>query len=170
MADIAEHRRVDVPLLQAAGYLRKYIHEIFTKHNGLLTLSAASPMRRNESRVELQEDVVVDFAKMVHLKLLTGQTGVVWRPVHGGGMLPSFTGQLTITDAESPESCRLSLEGSYTPPLGPIGAAFDLLLGHAIARATAQRLLQSIAQDMEIMHRDARAKGSPAYRERCGSS
>lgn len=170
MVDIAEQRQVNVPLLRAAGYLRKYIREIFTKHNGLLTLSVALPMRRNGSRVELQEDVVVDFAKMIHLKLLTGQTAVVWRPVHGGGMLPSFAGQLSLADAESPESCRLSLEGSYTPPLGPIGAAFDVLLGHAIARATAQRLLMSIAQDLEDMHRDANAKRSPTYRERCGSS
>jgi hypothetical protein len=170
MASISEQRKVNVPLLLAAGYVRQYIREVFTKHNGLLTLSVATPTRRNGAHVELHEDVIVDFAKMVHLKLLTGETAVVWRPVHGGGMIPSFSGQLTLADSDDPDSCRLSLEGSYAPPLGAVGAAFDVLLGHTVARATAQRLLNSIAQDMEIMHRDALAKRSPTYRERCGSS
>jgi hypothetical protein len=170
MAGIAEHRTVNVPLLRAAGYLRHFIHDIFTKHNGLLTLSVAAPARRNGSHVELQEDVIVDFAKMVHLKLLTGETAVVWRPVHGGGMIPSFSGRLSFAAAESAESCQLSLEGSYTPPLGLVGAAFDVVFGHAIARATAQRLLKNIAQDLEIMHRDASTKTPSAYRERWGSS
>ncbi|HEY5094583.1 MAG TPA: hypothetical protein VII69_05700 [Candidatus Eremiobacteraceae bacterium] len=170
MVGIVEQRHINVPLQLAAGYLRQYIREVFTKHNGLLTLSVSSPTRRNGSHVQLQEDVIVDFAKMVHLKLLTGQTAIVWRPVHGGGLIPSFTGQLTLEDADDRESCRLSLEGSYTPPLGPVGAAFDVLVGHTIARATAQRLLKSIAQDLEIMHRDARMKRSPTHRERCGSS
>jgi hypothetical protein len=170
MASILEHRNVNVPLVRAAGYLRRYVREIFATHKGLLTLSVASPTRRNGSRVELQEDVIVDFAKMVHLKLLTGETAVVWRPVHGGGMIPSFTGRLSFAAAESAESCQLSLDGTYTPPLGVVGAAFDVVFGHAIARATAQRLLKSIAQDVEIMHRDASTKTAPAYRERWGSS
>jgi|GEM_PF-1189670 len=156
MASILAHRNVNVPLVLSAAYLRRYVQELFSKHKGVMTLSVASPVRRSGSTAAVREEVVVDFAKMVHLKLLTGQTAVVWRPVHGSGMIPSFSGQLTLSDAESPESCLLSLEGSYTPPLGPVGAAFDAILGHTIASNTAQRLLTSIAQDLENMHRETR--------------
>jgi hypothetical protein len=106
--------------------------------------------------------VTVDFAKMIHLKLLTGQTAIVWRPVHSSAMMPSFTGHLLLAAAESPKSCRLTLEGWYTPPLGPVGAAFDVLFGHAIARATAKRLLKSIELAMEDMHRAGTEQCMPA--------
>lgn len=82
-------------------------------------------------------------SQAVRLKLLRGETAVFWRPVHGGGMIPSFSGRLSFAAAEGSESCQLSLEESYTPPLGLAGAA---------------------------RHRYASIKTDPAYRERWGSS
>ena len=51
MASISEQRKVNVPLLLAAGYVRQYIREVFTKHNGLLTLSVATSTRRRSREI-----------------------------------------------------------------------------------------------------------------------
>jgi hypothetical protein len=41
------------------------------------------------------------------------------------------------------------LNGSYEPPLGPVGAAFDAVVGHKIAENTARNLLAMIADSIE---------------------
>lgn len=58
-----------------------------------------------------------------------------------GGPYPVFDGSLTIAEDETYESCRLILEGTYTPPGKVAGAVFDAALGSRIAQATAQELL-----------------------------
>ena len=41
------------------------------------------------------------------------------------------------------------LNGSYEPPLGAVGAAFDAVVGHKIAENTARNLLAVIADSIE---------------------
>jgi len=153
MTTILESRSVNAPLGSAPAYLRQYIREIFTEHKGRLPLSIAAPVRRsNGDSIALREDVVFDFAKMVTSYLLTGQSALAWRPVHGGGMIPSFSGHLTIAADKSDDSCHLVLQGTYEPPLGAIGALFDAVVGKSIAHATAQRLVKRIGRRIESMH------------------
>lgn len=61
-----------------------------------------------------------------------------------GGPYPVFDGQLIVAADETYESCRLTLEGSYTPPGKVAGAAFDAVLGSKIASATAKELLARV--------------------------
>ena len=53
-----------------------------------------------------------------------------WHPV--SGPYPSFTGTLLARRGDG-HSCRLEIEGEYTPPGGIAGAAFDAVLGRGIA-------------------------------------
>ena len=70
---------------------------------------------------------------------------IAWEP-EGGGLYPSFDGTLTVWSDAGPEKTYVELEGTYKPPLGLLGQAFDSILGRAIARRTARALLLDIAR------------------------
>ena len=85
----------------------------------------------------------------VHVRLTpkAGYTGyklldVSWSPKDGGAY-PDFTGTLSIAD-EGVGWSRIDLDGTYTPPFGVLGAAFDAAIGHRIAEATASELLAEL--------------------------
>jgi hypothetical protein len=65
---------------------------------------------------------------------------LTWKP-ENEALFPRFKGTLSAAD-EGGGFCRLDLDGSYSPPLWPLGAAFDAALGHRIAEATVRDLLQ----------------------------
>jgi hypothetical protein len=77
---------------------------------------------------------------------------VQWAP--SGGPFPHFQGTLVAEPGESGASFTLALEGSYEPPFGALGAAFDHVAGRKIAIASAHRLLGDIAAGIEA---DAKA-------------
>ena len=68
---------------------------------------------------------------------------IVWQPPGGGRLVPSFRGTLDAT--VDGEGTRLRLAGSYRPPLGPVGAVGDGLIGHRIARQTVAAFLSGLA-------------------------
>ena len=81
-----------------------------------------------------------------------------------GGPYPVFDGTLTIAEDETYESCRLILEGSYTPPGKLAGAVFDAALGSRIAHATARELLERMATFLRESFEAAEATKRSAQR------
>lgn len=73
---------------------------------------------------------------------------VSWAP-ENGGPYPTFTGNLRIGTMDDYESFELLLDGRYEPPLGVLGAGFDLVIGHRIADSMAAHLLQTITKRIE---------------------
>jgi len=82
---------------------------------------------------------------------------ISWQP-QVGGLYPSFHGSLSIRASDTYENARLELHGSYEPPLGAIGKAFDNVLGKRIAEATGEHFLDEIASAIETEHRAEEAK------------
>ena len=74
-----------------------------------------------------------------------------WSPVEGGAF-PDFDGQLTVRADEDYPTSILELTGSYTPPMGLVGAIFDAIAGSRIAEATARELLKTIGCSMEAQY------------------
>jgi len=98
------------------------------------------------------EGLTLEKRVKVRVKYGAGNTGsrpltIAWQPV-GKGPLPGFDGTLAAT-AETETTCRLTIEGSYTPPGGIAGAVFDHLIGVRIANATIAALLQQFQQAIE---------------------
>lgn len=81
---------------------------------------------------------------------------IAWHAA-GGGLYPVFQGTLSAGE-EGVQYCRLDLDGAYDPPLGLAGAAFDAVLGHRIAEATARQLLALLKTGCERAY----AQGSTA--------
>jgi hypothetical protein len=66
----------------------------------------------------------------------------------GTAFFPDFKGVLRLRIASVDET-RLSLEGSYRPPFGPLGTLFDTLAGRRIAWSTMRDLVDQLAGAME---------------------
>lgn len=70
---------------------------------------------------------------------------IAWEP-EGGGPYPSFDGTLVVWADGDANKTYVELEGSYQPPFGVLGQAFDSILGSTLARRTARALLLDIAR------------------------
>lgn len=70
-----------------------------------------------------------------------------WQPPDGSRLVPSFRGVLEAKSAV--DGTHLDLAGSYHPPLGPVGAFGDGLVGHRVARRTAASFLARLAQRID---------------------
>jgi hypothetical protein len=76
---------------------------------------------------------------------------VRWRAASRSSLFPHMEAEITVEDVccEEPVESRLTLAGTYTPPLGPLGAVGDLLLGHQVAEATVRAFVLELAQRLQ---------------------
>ncbi|MBV8148694.1 MAG: hypothetical protein JO092_06365 [Candidatus Eremiobacteraeota bacterium] len=72
---------------------------------------------------------------------------ISWEP-EGHGPYPGFSGTLVTWAEHDPKQSFIEIDGTYTPPLGIAGEAFDKAVGHSIATRTAHLLLEDIARDI----------------------
>jgi hypothetical protein len=91
-------------------------------------------------RVRLAEPVCRDGAISV---------GMRWEAAGSGGrMFPALDADIRLSH-DGGQDARLTLTGSYRPPLGTVGDGLDRLLLHAVAMATIRALLTTIADALE---------------------
>lgn len=146
MSDIQEFTTVACPFEDVPRRLRH--------HFGSDT--ATIPLRLNLGHLRLERDVKINVREKSPYpgyRLLD----VSWEP-KGGGPYPSFHGMLSIAD-EGAGWSRLDLDGTYQPPYGLFGAAFDATVGHRIAVATTTELLAYIKA---ILTESATTPATPA--------
>jgi hypothetical protein len=89
-----------------------------------------------------------------------------WEPVGHSRLIPAFQGQLQAAPAGT--GTQLDLTGTYRPPLGPVGAAGDALIGRRIAERTLTSLLAGLAGRIEReadARREAFSVTPPPYPE-----
>ncbi|MGC1379433.1 MAG: hypothetical protein WA814_00260 [Candidatus Baltobacteraceae bacterium] len=156
MSSILERRIVRCPYHLAQRYLADSVESAAASAEpSPLTLTLAVPGG------ELVKNVIVTFAPGVDPMHFDQPWRIHWRPQ--AGPYPEFDGELTVRADETYETARLELSGSYRPPGGAVGAAFDWAVGGRIAAATAQALLERLAEAMESRYAgDEKAKESSA--------
>ncbi len=110
------------------------------------------PIDLDGSAAGLQKDVLVQYGKGTDPLHFDEPWTVRWTP-NRGGPFPDFDGTLTVRADEDFNVCVLELQGTYDPPLGIVGAAFDAVLGSRIASATAREFLRRIGRDIENRYR-----------------
>jgi hypothetical protein len=72
---------------------------------------------------------------------------------------PVFEGVLTVDADEDYDAFWLRITGTYRPPAGIIGAAFDAVIGNRLAAETAHNLLAEIRDAVEaVFHQQERSK------------
>lgn len=81
------------------------------------------------------------------------------RPVDHAAMLPTFDGDLEVTRSAD-ESTSLTLRGTYTAPLGPVGVVGDSLLGHRVVRSSMQLLVERLAARLQAIDGQSREQAA----------
>ncbi len=79
----------------------------------------------------------------------------------GGGLFPALDADITLTPAGE-QATRLTLAGSYRPPLAAVGAGLDKAILHRVATATIRSLLSRVTD--ALADPEAAAEGAPAAR------
>ena len=103
--------------------------------------TAVLPLRVTFGDLKIERDVEI------HLTSKPAYPGyrlldLTWAP-KDGGPYPTFAGTLSVAEDAAGWS-RIEIDGTYSPPLGIAGMAFDAVVGHRIAQATATELLAEI--------------------------
>lgn len=75
---------------------------------------------------------------------LNDDLAVEFSPSAAPGWFPTFRGVLDVFPGEKDGESIVELTGSYDPPFGAAGEAFDAALGHLIAQRSIASLLQQI--------------------------
>lgn len=100
------------------------------------------------SQLMLEREVRATFIRLPTEEVPTTGFHVEWE-VADGGPYPRFTGWLFLHRGPDDQTSILELEGTYTPPLGAVGAFFDAAIGKNIAESTAAALLTDIVHAIE---------------------
>ncbi|TAM60303.1 hypothetical protein EPN52_05385 [bacterium] len=153
MSEIRERVFVACPLAHAHGYLAQVLP---TDSSASSALELRVPLPGDSGGPGLTHTVTVRCAPLTDPSHESEVWSISWTPREG--IYPSFDGRISIKGSEDYGTCRLVLEGSYEPPFGAPGRAFDAALGHRIAKATARTLLRDIARRMEEAYRAGEAR------------
>lgn len=131
---------IETPFARAADLVERFLTSQDAK-NGTFTLRLSAPGAGiGIDSFAVGHDVIASFRRR------NGPNETIVFDLHwesaDAGPFPVFDGTLTVAEDETYETCRLILDGSYTPPGRLAGAVFDAALGSRIAYATAQELLE----------------------------
>lgn len=70
-----------------------------------------------------------------------------WQAAGDPGLFPTMSAELVLYPLSASET-QLDLHGHYTPPLGPLGAAIDTVLGHRLAEASVHQFVLDVAEQL----------------------
>ena len=139
---------VTVPVPCPPGQAQEYLERYFAEQSGdgneaVIALRAPIALPGLPEIAPVRDCVVRAARTRIPGEMIPRYT-VTWESA-GGGPFPKFSGSISIPNDEDYSSCFLALDGTYEPPLGPAGQAFDAALGRAIANSTGRDLLTRIA-------------------------
>ncbi len=123
---------------------------------GMLTLARVGPFGEARGlskavRVEtLEPRTTAGGVRIPFRWVATGRTG---------HLFPALDADLDVTEVGE-QRCAVSINASYTPPLGAAGAGLDRMILHRAARATMRSLLRGLADAVLDKPGDPPDKGS----------
>lgn len=155
MTHIYERLFLQCPYVRAREYLRD---DLQAAADGKIVRSLPLTAPMTVLPGTLEKRVLVRYERGNDPLHFDEPWNVYWTP-EGGGPYPDFAGELSVRADENYRGAVLELRGEYAPPFGPVGRAFDMVVGAKIASATARALLMEIAQTMEERyHKEEAAK------------
>jgi hypothetical protein len=130
----------------ATRHFQRFFDESANGECVRLALRASTRIPPLGTEIALTRDVVVT------LRRASSPSGdavfeVEWTPADESAF-PRLEGVLEV-ERDGDAGCSLVLRGSYEPPAGYAGSAFESAVGHRIAQATARDLLARIRDYVE---------------------
>jgi hypothetical protein len=150
MSNLSERTLVHCSVNQAARHLARYFKARGNSDGEVarLSLRAEVPVPGSKTTMKFERTAIATLVPRHKPGEMMPHYAVTWAPERAGPY-PTFSGDLAIESADDYNSFYLVLTGTYDPPLGAVGAAFDAVVGHRIAENTARNLLAMIADSVE---------------------
>jgi hypothetical protein len=142
MTAIVEKELVHAPLASASGFLNAF----FANH----AVSKGEGARISLHAGKASHDVIVTLKPAHRPEDMTPRYHVHWE-AEGGGPYPIYDGELSIGADMDYDAFWLVLDGTYTPPGGPAGKVFDVVVGRGVAAASARGLLAEIRAEIDVL-------------------
>ena len=144
MSPIHDFITVDVPFERVPALAERYLNA-HRRDGG----EAIVPLRMQAGDLLIERNVQLDVVpsrRYPGYEIMT----IRWH-ADGGGPYPAFAGTLSAQQ-EGTTYCRLDLDGEYEPPGSVAGMAFDAIVGHRIAQAAVEKLLQTFKDAFEKIY------------------
>jgi hypothetical protein len=140
------HDYVNHPYPRVRDALLANPNRVFRQATALAAVDAAA-LHVRIGAIDVSSDVdilVTDVRHDVAYGRPSTQLSLAWAAVRNPGMFPTMHARLTMFALTATET-QLELDGTYDPPLGPIGDLFDAALGHRLAEASIRRFVAEVA-------------------------
>lgn len=99
---------------------------------------------------EVGRDVEIEVGEFQPVEIMHVEVPLRWHAQDSEALFPSMSASLEVRMVPvDTRRTQLVLNGSYEVPLGPVGAAIDVVAGHHVAEATVHRFVQDIAERLE---------------------
>jgi hypothetical protein len=76
------------------------------------------------------------------------RVGVTWKPASGAALFPTMEGEFHL-EPHTHRETKVTVSGSYEPPLGIAGRGLDAVVMHRAAEATFEDLARTIAAELD---------------------
>lgn len=144
-----EHVRAVAPIDCDASQAEKLLPRYVALHrgeDGIVRIPLRVPLQDFglPGALAIERDVEVTIERRRDELNLNDEFGVEWRPIDDG-LFPILHGRLTVWSEGDPQRSFIELAGTYEPPLGEFGEAFDTTIGHLIAQRTATAFLNDLS-------------------------
>lgn len=114
--------------------------------------------------IEVDRDVVIELGEFDPVELTRSIVPVHWRAARGHAWFPTLDATLEVSALSTvPPLTQVALVGTYRPPLGPLGAAIDVVGAHGIAEATCHRFVNEVASRLEALAEQAQDDPAVAH-------
>lgn len=120
---------------------------------------------------EVGRDVEIEVGEFRPVEIMHVEVPLRWHAQDSEALFPSMDASLEVRMLPmDTQQTQLVLNGSYEVPLGPVGAAIDVVAGHHVAEITVHRFVQDIAERLEQIHAEASTSPLVGRGEIMGSS
>jgi hypothetical protein len=151
MAEVYDSVSVHCPYERIPDYLIAYFRRLGAVNGAHATLALKVPV----ADLAVEREVIATVSPRPGHRRYEA-LNLTWTP-KDGGPYPSFTGGVSIRRQDR-TSATLELAGTYEPPYGVVGHAFDATLGRRIAATAVRTLLATLKRELEAAYRsDAEA-------------
>jgi hypothetical protein len=151
MTAVQERLYVEAPYVQTVGVFERRLGIAPGTDHGECMLTLGFPVGKDH---EIARTVTAKTQRLAGAANYTSRYRVAWDAgrTARGIPTPAFEGTLTIAAGEDYDETALEIAGSYDPPGGPAGQAFDELLGRRVMHATMSALLAGVGEELRAAH------------------
>lgn len=147
---------VDQPYERVRAALLEEASAIFSRATSVAGERAhklESGLRVNVAGLQIRKEIAIEVSGFRETEQSTSgftretRIELRWKAADDPGLFPTMKAELALYPLSSTET-QLDLTGHYTPPLGPLGAALDVLIGHRVAEACVHQFVVDVAEQL----------------------